>query len=62
MEHPLHPRLGQYVFEEENFPLTMLGVVGTEAGNPTLSKKIGREIKGSSSTHGKGCDDDDVDK
>jgi hypothetical protein len=47
MEHPLHPRLGEYVFKEENSPLTMSGDVGTVTGSPSLIKKTPRDLNGS---------------
>jgi hypothetical protein len=41
----------------------MIGVVGTEAErSPTLINMATAEVKGSSSTHGKGLDDYEVDK
>jgi len=61
MENSLQPRLSEHVVEEESSPLTMTGAAGTESDNPTLMKAT-VEIKGNSSTHRKGFDEDDVDE
>jgi len=54
--------VGEFVFEETNLLLTMQGGVGTDAGNPMLNKMITEEVKGNSSTHWKGFNDNDVDR
>ena len=48
--------------EEENPLLTMTGAAGTESDNQTLIKVAMGGVEGNSSTHGKGFDEDDVEK
>jgi len=62
VEQSLRPRLGEYVFEEENSPLTMLEAAGTEAGNPILIKMTTGKVRRNSSTHGEEYEEDHVDK
>jgi len=62
VEHSLRPRSGEYMSEEANSPLTITGAVDTEASKRALLKRTTREVRGSSSTHGKGSDNDNIDK
>jgi len=61
MDHPLHPRLCEYFFEVQNMLLTMPIAVGNLAGSPILLQlETMKGVKGSSSTHGKGFYNNDV--
>jgi hypothetical protein len=46
MDHPLHPKLGEYWFEVANLPLTVTRGVGTQSGDPTLIKKLREKSMG----------------
>jgi len=65
MDHSLHPRLChtcEYLFEVENALLTVPRVVGNGSGSPILLQLEPMEgVKGSSSTHGKGFCNNDID-
>ena len=60
MDHSLHPTLCEYLFKVANSLLTVTRAVGTLAGNPTL--EITEGVNGSTSTHGKSFDNNDIDK
>jgi hypothetical protein len=59
MDHSLQPRLHEYLFEVANGILTVPRAVGNFPGNPILENT--EDIKGSSFTHGKGFDNDEID-
>jgi hypothetical protein len=61
MEHSLHPRLCEYLFEAENALLTVSRAVGNGPGSPILQLETTEGVKGSSSTHGKGSYDNNID-
>jgi hypothetical protein len=63
MDHSLHPVLRKYLFESANALLTVPRAFCSLAGNPTTPPlKIMEEAKGCSSTHGKGFDNDDINR
>ena len=62
MDHSLHSRSHEYLFGVVNALLTVPRAFGNLAGSPiSLQLKTMEEVKGSSSTHGKGFDDDEID-
>ena len=61
MDHSVHPRLCKYLFEVANVLLTAPRVVGNLPGNPILPQlETTEEAKGSSSTHWKGFDNNEI--
>jgi hypothetical protein len=62
MDHSVQPRLCEYLFEIANALLTVPRAAHTLAGNPILLQlETTEEVKGSSSTHWKGFDNDEID-
>ena len=59
MYHLLHPTSCEYLFDIANCLLTVTRAVGTLGNDPTL--EITEGAKGSTSTHGKGFDNNDID-
>jgi hypothetical protein len=51
VEHSLHSKLGEHVFEEANSPLTVSGAAGTDSGNMESIKEIVGEVERSRETH-----------
>jgi len=61
MDHSVHPRLCEYLFDVANAMLTVPKEVGNPPGNRILLQlETTEEAKGSSSTHWKGRDNDEV--
>jgi len=61
MDHSAHTRLCEYLFEVANAMLTVPKEVGNLPGNRILLQlETTEDVKGSSSTHWKGCDNDEV--
>jgi len=61
IDHSLCPRLHEYLFEVANVLLTVSRTDGKPAGNPILLKlEIMEDVRGSSLTHRKGFDDDEI--
>jgi hypothetical protein len=61
MDHSLHPRLLEYLFEVENALLTVPRMDDNPVGKPILLQlKTTEEVKGSSSTHRKGFYNDEI--
>jgi hypothetical protein len=58
-DQSLHPRSREYLFGVANVLLTVPRAVGNLAGNPILETTD--EVKGSSSTHRKGFDNNKID-
>jgi len=62
VDHSLHPRLREYLFEVETVLLTLPGAVGNLAGSTiSLQLKTTEAVKGSSSTHWKGFNNNEID-
>ena len=62
MDHSVHPRLCEYLFEIPNVLLTVPRAFGSLAGNPILLQlETTEKVKGSSSTHRKGYDNNEID-
>lgn len=62
MDHSLHPRLREYLFEVGNMLLTVSRMAsGNPVGKPTLLQlETTKEVEGSSSTHRKGFYKDEI--
>ena len=61
MDHSLHPRSREHLFQVDNVLLTVPKAVGNLAGNPTwLQLDNMKEVQGSSSAHRKSFDNDDI--
>ena len=59
MDHSLQPRLHEYLFEIENAILTVPRAIGNLPDNPILENT--EDVEGSSSTHRKRFDNDEID-
>ena len=61
MDHSLRPRLREYLFEVANALLTLPITDGNLAGNPILLQlETKKKIKGNSSTHRKGFENNEI--
>ena len=59
VQHSMHPRWCEYLYEDTNALLTVPRAVGTFAGNAILETR--EEVKGRPSTYRKGLNDDEID-